>query len=162
MDKQLTEAWLKGDAFSLELLLCNKKAKDCVGLIEHGLDDMEWKYRLLPKVARVLLEECERQNIESWDLERLGVYCLKVGEYGRGRQHVELLSLAGCIAEKANHQQRANRYKCQKAVVTLLGCCGKKRRANGGILKDLGVIIAKNIWKTRRMDLWKSTPYSFE
>jgi hypothetical protein len=162
MDEQLTEAWLKGDAFSLELLLCNKKAKNYVGLIEHRLDDMEWKYRLFPKVARVLLEECTRQNIESWDLERLGVYCLKVGEYGTTTRHAELLSLANCTATKANHQQITNRYKCRKAVVTLLGCCGKKRRAKGGILKDIGVIIAKNVWKTRRMDLWKSTPYSFE
>jgi hypothetical protein len=155
MDEQLKEAWLKGDAFCLELMLSSKNAADCVGLIEYGSDDMEWKYRAFPMVARVLLEACIRQKIESIILERIGVYCCAVGECGRSRSHNELQDLAFRITNEARKQQYANKDNCRKVIITLLGCCGKKRRAKGGILKDLGVIIAKRVWKTRRRDLWK-------
>jgi hypothetical protein len=155
MDDQLKQAWLKGDAFSLELMLIDKNATDCISLFEYGSDDMDWKYKGRPVVARVLLEACIHQKIESCILERIGMYCYCVGEYGRSYNHTELRDLASWTANEAQKKQRINKDNCRKVIVTLLGCCGKQRRAEGGILKDVVPIIAKQVWRTRRNDLWK-------
>jgi hypothetical protein len=155
MDEQLKRAWLKGDAFSLDLMLSNKNVVDCVGLLEYGSDNMDWKYKGRPVVARVLLEACIHQKIESVILEKLGLYCCRLGEYGSNRNSNELRDLAFWITNKTQKQQRANKDNCRKAILTLLGCCGTKRRAKGGIPKDLGMIIAKTVWKTKRLDVWK-------
>ena len=155
MDEQLKEAWLKGHVFSLDLILSNKNAADCVGLLECGSNNMDWKYNVRPVVARIFLEKCIRQKIESIILEKIGAYCSVIGQYGGGRNSNELRDLALSITYKAQKQQRANKDNCRKVIITLLGCCGKQRRAKGGILKDVGMIIAKNVWKTKRMDLWK-------
>jgi hypothetical protein len=155
MDEQLKEAWLKGDAFSLELILSNRNVIDCVGIFMYDSTDIKWKYNIRPKVVKVFLEECVRQNIESLMLEQIGLCCYAIGDYGSNTDSNILRASSFSITKQAQKQQDTNKDNCRKVIITLLGCCGKKRRAKGGILKDLGVIIAKRVWKTRRKDLWK-------
>jgi hypothetical protein len=155
MDDQLKEAWLKGDVISLELLLRSKNVLDCVGLFRYKPNILNWKYLIRPRVVKVFLEECVRQNIESTMLEQVGKLCYKIGDYGWSTECNILRASAFSITRDAQKQQRTNKDNCRKVITTLLGCCGKKRRAKAGILKDVGMIIAKNVWKTRRLDVWK-------
>jgi hypothetical protein len=162
MDEQLKRAWLKGDVISLELLLRSKNVLYCVGLFSYEPNNTKWKHNIRPRVVKVFLEECVRQNIESVMLEQIGALGYEIGDYGWNTECNILRASSFSITKQAQKQQDTNKDNCRKVIITLLGCCGKKRRAKGGILKDLGVIIAKRVWKTRRMDLWKFTPYSFE
>lgn len=155
MDEQLKQTWLEGDVVGLELLLRGKNVLYCLVLFSYEQNNTKWKLKILPRVAKVFLEECVRQNIESIMLNQIGELCYEIGESGCTEEHIILRDLSFSITREAQKQQHINKGNCKKVAIALLGCCGKKRRAKGGILKDLGVIIAKNVWKTRRMDLWK-------
>jgi hypothetical protein len=45
--------------------------------------------------------------------------------------------------------------RCKKAVLTLIGCCGSRRKAQNGILRDVLPIISLYLWNTRRDKNWK-------
>ena len=150
----IAQFWLRGIPHKLREYLNQVNVMDQMYLLEYELDDNHWKYCARPKSAEVFLDVCIAQNIESFQLQKVAVWCLGVAEYSDSRG-TSLHNKAAPVWSQAKTQQEFNTKKCRDAMTALLGCCGKQRRVEGGTLRDISRVVAKTIWKTRRDDLWK-------
>jgi hypothetical protein len=152
--EEIKSAWLCGETNLLRILLSESNVVEHEYLLDMDGHSVGWLFSAGTNMWGVFLDVCIEQKIESLQLERIAIITEHFGEY-TGFAGQGLRVRASAVAKRANLQQKSNRETCRATVISLLGCCGKQRKAAGGTMRDVSQTIARMMWTTRRRDLWK-------